>query len=87
MDSINNIPIVATSISILARFIFMYLIWKNKSKNSYSLIFCILSIISSSMWIYYSVEIDNFPIIFRSSSEIFLLLISSIYIIYNKVNT
>ncbi len=87
MDSLDNIPIVATSISILARFIFMYLIWKNKSKNSYSLIFCILSIISSSMWIYYSVEIDNFPIIFRSSSEILLLLISSIYIIYNKLNT
>ncbi len=85
MDTKDNIPVIATSISILARFIFMYLIYINKSKNTYSLTFCILSIASSSMWIYYSVEIDNFPIILRSSTEIFLLLISSLYITYNKL--
>jgi hypothetical protein len=36
------------------------------------------------MWTYYSVEINNFPIMFRSSTEIALLFISAIYIIYNK---
>jgi hypothetical protein len=38
------------------------------------------------MWTYYSVEIDNFPIIFRSSTEIVLLFISAVYITYNKIN-
>jgi len=86
MDNLEIIPLVATSVSIMARFIFMYLIYSNRSRNSYSLIFCVLSIASSSMWTYYSVEIDNFPIIFRSSTEIVLLFISAVYITYNKLN-
>ena len=79
------IPYTATSLSVLGRFIFMFLLYRNKSTNSLSLLFCILSIISSSMWMYYSVELNDLPMILRSSIEISLLTISSIYIIRNKV--
>ena len=79
------IPYTATSLSVVGRFIFMFLLYKNKSTNSLSLLFCILSIISSSMWMYYSVELNDLPMILRSSIEISLLSISSIYIIRNKV--
>ena len=79
------IPYTATSLSVVGRFIFMFLLYRNKSTNSLSLLFCILSIISSSMWMYYSVELNDLPMIVRSSIEISLLTISSIYIIRNKV--
>jgi len=79
------IPYTATSLSVIGRFIFMFLLYRNKSTNSLSLLFCILSIISSSMWMYYSVELNDLPMILRSSIEISLLTISSIYIIRNKV--
>ena len=62
----------------------MFLLYKNKSTNSLSLLFCILSICSSSMWIYYSIQLNDLPMIFRSSIEITLLSISAIYIIRNK---
>lgn len=80
------LPYTATSISVLGRFIFMFLLYKNKSTNSLSLLFCILSISSSTMWLYYSVINDDMPMITRSSTEILLLTISSIYIIKNKIN-
>jgi lipid-A-disaccharide synthase-like uncharacterized protein len=76
------IPYTATSLSVVGRFIFMFLL--NKSTNSLSLIFCILSICSSSMWIYYSIKVDDLPMIVRSSIEITLLSLSSIYIVHNK---
>jgi uncharacterized protein with PQ loop repeat len=79
------IPYTATSLSVVGRFIFMFLLYRNKSTNSLSLLFCILSIISSSMWMYYSVELNDLPMILRSSIEISLLTVSSIYIIRNKV--
>lgn len=85
MNDIDNIPITATTLSIVARFIFMYLLYKNKSTNTYSLVFCILSICSSSMWLFYSIWIYNFSLIYRSATEIFLLFLSAIYIIRNKV--
>jgi len=44
----------ATVISISGRFIFMYLLYTKKSTNPYSLIFSIINIISSSLWITYS---------------------------------
>ena len=84
---IQFLPYTATSISIVGRFIFMYLLYKNKSTNSLSLIFCILNIFSSSMWIYYSTSINDRPMITRSSSELVLLFLSSIYIIRNKYIT
>jgi uncharacterized protein with PQ loop repeat len=81
------IPYTATSLSVIGRFIFMYLLYKNKSTNSLSLLFCILSIFSSSMWVYYSVMINDTPMILRSSTEVSLLTISSVYIIRNKLLT
>lgn len=83
--NLNYLPYTATSLSVIGRVIFMFLLYKNKSTNSLSLLFCILSITSSSMWIYYSVINQDMPMIIRSSTEISLLTISSIYIIRNKI--
>lgn len=82
---LNAIPYSATSISVIARLIFMYLLYTKKSTNNYSLIFCVLSILSSSMWSYYSIEVNDLPMIIRSSIEISLLSISAVYIIRNKI--
>ena len=87
IEEIKFLPYTATSISIIARFIFMFLLYKNKSTNSLSLLFCILNIFSSSMWLYYSVNMNDLPMTVRSSTEISLLIISSIYIIINKLIT
>ena len=84
-NNLHYLPYTATSLSVIGRIIFMFLIYKNKSTNSLSLIFCILSIASSSMWIYYSLMNKDIPMIIRSSTEISLLTISSIYIIRNKL--
>ena len=81
-ENMKIIPYTATSLSIIGRFIFMFLLYQNKSTNSLSLLFCILSICSSSMWIYYSVYTNDIPMIVRSSSELTLLSISSAYIIH-----
>jgi uncharacterized protein with PQ loop repeat len=81
----DNIPYTATSLSVIGRIIFMFLLYKNKSTNSLSLIFCMLSITSSSMWLFYSVNNKDMPMIIRSSTEISLLSISATYIIRNKV--
>jgi len=83
-EELKILPYTATSLSILARFIFMFLLYKNKSTNSLSLTFCILSIFSSGMWMYYSITLKDTPLFVRSSSEISLLTLSSIYIIRNK---
>lgn len=84
-EMLNFLPYTATSVSVLGRFIFMFLLYKNKSTNSLSLLFCILSITSSSMWIYYSLLNNDTPMIVRSSTEISLLMISAVYIIRNKL--
>lgn len=84
-DDLKIIPYTATSLSVVGRFIFMYLLYKNKSTNSLSLLFCVLSIFSSSMWVYYSVQSKDTPMILRSSTEITLLSLSSLYIIRNKI--
>lgn len=81
----SSILYSAISISIFARFIFMYLIYKNKSTNSYSLLFCLLNIGSSGMWMYYSIVKEDNRLLVRSGSETSLLLLSSIYIVRNKV--
>ena len=83
--NLEFLPYTATSISVIGRFIFMFLLYKNKSTNSLSLLFCILSISSSTMWLYYSVINTDTPMITRSSIEILLLTISSIYIVRNKI--
>lgn len=86
MSSNSDLPYSATSLSIVARILFMYLLYKNKSTNTLSLIFCILNICSSSIWIYYSTNNNDFPMIIRSSSELFLITLSAAYIIKNKIN-
>ena len=75
----------ATVISISARFIFMYLLYTKKSTNIYSLLFSIMNIVSSSLWITYSNIIFDMPLLIRGSADLLLFLISTIYIIYNKV--
>jgi hypothetical protein len=80
----EDIPLVPTNISIFGRLIFMWLLYTNKSENTYSLIFCILSIVSSSMWLKYDVDLSIESLIFRSSSELCLISVSMIYILRNK---
>jgi hypothetical protein len=83
-QNLQFLPYTATSLSVVGRLIFMFLLYRNKSTNSLSLIFCILSIFSSSMWIYYSMFNNDIPMIVRSSTELTLITISSMYIIRNK---
>jgi hypothetical protein len=83
-NNLHILPYTATSVSIIGRLIFMFLLYKNKSINSLSLLFCILSISSSSMWLYYSVQTQDLPMITRSSTDITLLTISAMYIIKIK---
>jgi uncharacterized protein with PQ loop repeat len=84
-SELKFLPYTATSLSVVGRCIFMFLLYKNKSTNSLSLLFCILNIFSSSMWIYYSINMNDLPMIVRSSTELSLLSISSVYIIHNKM--
>jgi uncharacterized protein with PQ loop repeat len=84
-EELIAVPYTATTISIVARLIFMYLLYTKKSTNIYSLIFCILNIFSSGMWIYYSYDKKDIPMIVRSSIDVSLLTISASYIIRNKV--
>jgi len=76
----------ATVISISGRFIFMYLLYTKKSTNPYSLIFSIINIISSSLWITYSQMKSDIPLLVRGSSDLLLFLISTIYIMYNRLD-
>lgn len=86
-SDLKIIPYTATSLSVVGRFIFMFLLYRNKSTNSFSLIFCLLSIVSSSMWVYYSSKMNDLPMIVRSSIELTLLSISAAYIVKNKMMT
>ena len=79
-------PYTAVSLSIIARFIFMYLLYTKRSTNIYSLTFCYLSVLSSTFWIPYGVIVEDTPIIVRSSIEIGLLGLSAIYIHWNRMN-
>ena len=74
----------ATFISISGRFIFMYLLYTKKSTNLYSLLFSIMNIVSSSLWITYSQMILDMPLLIRGSSDLLLFSISTVYIIYNR---
>jgi uncharacterized protein with PQ loop repeat len=83
-EQLIALPYTAVSLSVLARFIFMYLLYTKKSTNIYSLSFCGLSIISSSIWIPYGILQNDIPIIVRSGVEILLLSISGVYILRNR---
>ncbi len=75
----------ATVISISGRFIFMYLLYTKKSTNPYSLLFSIMNIVSSSLWITYGQMISDMPLLIRGSSDLLLFSISTIYIMYNRL--
>jgi lipid-A-disaccharide synthase-like uncharacterized protein len=74
----------ATAISISGRFIFMYLLYTKKSTNPYSLIFSIMNMISSSLWISYGQMKSDMPLLVRGSSDLFLFTISAAYIMHNR---
>lgn len=78
------VPYSATAISITARFIFMYLLYTKKSTNNLSLLFSLLNIVSSSLWIKYSIDKGDNPIMVRGTSDLILFFISACYIIHNK---
>jgi len=78
------LPYTAVIFSIVARIIFMYLLYTKKSTNVYSLSFCCLSIISSTIWIPYGILVGDTPIIVRSGVEIVLLSTCGIYILRNR---
>ena len=78
-------PYTAVSLSIIARFIFMYLLYTKRSTNVYSLAFCYLSVLSSSLWVPYGIIKEDVPIIVRSSIEMGLLSVSAIYIHWNRM--
>lgn len=83
-DELKIIPYTAISLSVIGRLIFMFTLYRNKSTNTYSLLFCALNICSSGMWVYYSTVTHDMPMILRTSMELSLLTISSVYIIRNK---
>lgn len=78
------LPYTAVGVSIIARFMFIYLLYTKRSTNIYSLLFCYLSVLSSSLWIPYGIIINDNPIIIRASIEIILLASSAVYITYNR---
>jgi uncharacterized protein with PQ loop repeat len=84
MFTLVVLPYTAVSFSVVARFIFMYLLYTKRSTNIYSLTFCFLSVISASLWIPYGILLEDTPIIVRSSIEIVLLSTSAVYIIRNR---
>jgi hypothetical protein len=75
----------ATVISVSGRFIFMYLLYTKKSTNLYSLIFSIMNMISSSLWITYSQMRTDMPLLIRGSSDLILFTVSTVYIIFNRL--
>jgi uncharacterized protein with PQ loop repeat len=62
----------------------MYLLYTKRSTNIYSLTFCGLSVLSSSLWVPYGIMVEDTPIIIRSGVEILLLSLSGLYIIRNR---
>jgi lipid-A-disaccharide synthase-like uncharacterized protein len=75
----------ATFISISGRFVFMYLLYTKKSTNLYSLLFSVMNMVSSTLWITYSQIISDMPLLIRGSSDLLLFTISTIYILHNRL--
>jgi hypothetical protein len=74
----------ATIISISGRFIFMYLLYTKKSTNIYSLVFSILNIVSSGLWIVYSQMIIDTPLLVRGTSDLVCFSVSTVYVLNNR---
>jgi hypothetical protein len=80
------IAYAAMGVSISGRCIFMYLLYTKKSTNPYSLVFSIINMISSSLWITYSQMKSDTPLLLRGSSDLILFSISTAYIMHNRLN-
>uniref|UniRef100_A0A6C0HYC8 Uncharacterized protein n=1 Tax=viral metagenome TaxID=1070528 RepID=A0A6C0HYC8_9ZZZZ len=74
----------ATTISISGRFIFMYLLYTKKSTNIYSLVFSILNVVSSCLWVVYSQMILDTPLLVRGTSDLVCFTVTSAYILNNR---
>ena len=68
----------ATTISISGRFIFMYLLYTKKSTNIYSLVFSVLNVVSSCLWV-----VDT-PLMVRGTSDLVCFTITTVYILNNR---
>lgn len=86
MQSELVIAYSATVISVSGRFIFMYLLYTKKSTNPYSLVFSIMNMVSSSLWIVYSKMTSDTPLLVRGCSDVVLFSISTAYIISNRMD-
>lgn len=75
----------ATTISIAGRFVFMYLLYTKRSTNPYSLLFSVMNIVSSALWITYSQAIVDMPLLVRGSSDLVLFSVSAAYIANNMI--
>ena len=78
------IAYTATSISISGRVVFMYLLYTKKSTNTISLLFSVMNIVSSALWIVYSQLVADTPLLVRGSSDLVFFTISASYILYNR---
>jgi lipid-A-disaccharide synthase-like uncharacterized protein len=76
---------IATVISVSGRFIFMYLLYTKKSTDIFSLLFSIMNIVSSALWITYSQMVLDMPLLIRGSCDLVLFSISSGYIMHNRL--
>ncbi len=74
----------ATTISISGRFIFMYLLYTKKSTNIYSLVFSVMNVVSSCLWVVYSQMILDTPLMVRGSSDLVCFTITTVYILNNR---
>ncbi len=83
--STKMIEYIATFFSVLSRFIFVYLLLINKSKNTISLMFSLTSIVSGSFWLAIFIEGKNTLLILRTSVELTTSIFSAVYITKNKL--
>ena len=77
----------ATAFSVCSRLVFVYLIIANKSKNTISLVFSLLSILSGSCWLILFVTTQQVLLTLRTSIELVTSVFSAAYIIRNKMES
>lgn len=83
-SSILTTAYSAMAISISGRFIFMYLLYTKKSTNTYSLLFSVMNIASSALWITYSQMVEDMPLMVRGSADLLMFSMSTAYILSNR---
>jgi uncharacterized protein with PQ loop repeat len=83
INCLNNLVYIGTALSILSRLCFGVIIFKNKSKNPYSMVLCLINVSSNCFWIPYSIMTNTKPLMIRSISDIILSGLSFLYILKN----